>query len=394
MWPRKEPNLPDEIARIREHLRRLEAREGILDIIQRAQVILTLTNRSGGAVNEGDVVIVDVANDESFTTTVNVGSILVLGVVQEDIANLAVGRVLVEGYAPVVEVNDATARGDFLRTSGVATRATSQATMETGIFAKALTSTVGAGQVSAELFGVDSGAGGAYPPGWKFDLDEPKAVADDPDDEFDTGALDVKWTVVDGAANPVDLMADPTGRYDLTTRVGFLLLQARNTDNVDLRQDYTLPDTQSIVLAFSFGMAIDARSGILTDEVIVGLSLNNNDGGAHLGNYIVVEADADPDGWKIRSYFTGIGDYDSTPENQHGAPLARRIYFRIIRDGTSYWSYYSGDGTTWQSLGAAKAVGAILDNIWIYVHTVGALSPTPIHAVDWIREGDDAFDPW
>lgn len=133
---------------------------GNLDIIRGRQVILTLTNRSGGALNDGDVVIVDIANDESFTTTVVAGSLLVMGVVQEDIANLAAGRVLVEGYAAVVEVNDATARGDFLKTSTVATRATSQATMDAGVFAKALSSTVGAGQVSAELFGVDSGAGG------------------------------------------------------------------------------------------------------------------------------------------------------------------------------------------------------------------------------------------
>jgi hypothetical protein len=68
------------------------------------QVVVPLTNKSGGAVAAGDVVIVDTGNDAAFTTTTGAQSETSLGVAQETIANNATGRVLIAGYAALVNV--------------------------------------------------------------------------------------------------------------------------------------------------------------------------------------------------------------------------------------------------------------------------------------------------
>jgi len=132
---------------------------GVLDVIRGRQVVLSLTNKSGGALNEGDVVIQDIGNDDAFTTTTSIGSELVLGVVAETIANDAIGRVITQGYAAIVEVDAATTKGQYLKTTDAVTLATPVSEMDAGVFAVALSAIGGAGQVSAFLFGVDSGKG-------------------------------------------------------------------------------------------------------------------------------------------------------------------------------------------------------------------------------------------
>lgn len=88
------------------------------------QVVLPLTNKSGGGVIAGDVVIVDTTNNDSFTTTASAGSLLAIGVAQETIASNAVGRVLVQGYAALVNVNASVTRGNYGKTHTVAKQAT------------------------------------------------------------------------------------------------------------------------------------------------------------------------------------------------------------------------------------------------------------------------------
>src|SRR5690349_14326890 len=88
------------------------------------QVVVPMVNKSGGSVAAGDVVIYDTGNNEAFTTTTSGSSLLVAGVAQETIANNATGRVLVEGYAALVNVNASVTRGNFGATHTVAKQAT------------------------------------------------------------------------------------------------------------------------------------------------------------------------------------------------------------------------------------------------------------------------------
>lgn len=371
-----------------------------LDLIRGRQTVVPMTNKSGTERSEGEVVIVDVANDDAFTTTVVAGDTQVAGIVAETIANNAIGRVIICGKAPIVEVDAATGRGNFLRTGTTAGKATPSVAIVEGVFAKALSATVGAGQVSALLYGCSLGAGTGeeYPPSWKFDLDEPKAVPDDPpDDEFAQGAggLDGQWTVVDGNSGVCSLTYGGGDRYDLTSRVGWLLIQADFGNPVKLRQDYTLPDGKSIVLALAPSLMADAQAGIANNELQVGMSLNDNDGDYNAGNYTFINIDPNVEGWRM--FKAGPGGVCSTPSSANplcSCPLAEKIYLRIARDGLDYYCSWSTDGTTWFPF-KKDTHGGALTNIWIWCASSAAFGdPTPIQAIDWLRLGGNNVDPW
>ena len=88
------------------------------------QVVVPMTNKSGGGVIAGDVVIIDTANNAAFTTTTSAGYTGMIGIVQETIAVDAIGRVLTSGYAALVNVNATVTRGNFGKTHTVAKQAT------------------------------------------------------------------------------------------------------------------------------------------------------------------------------------------------------------------------------------------------------------------------------
>lgn len=98
------------------------------------QVVLLLTNKSGGSVAAGDVVVFDTTTDESFTTTTTGRAELSVGVAQETIANNAVGRVLVSGYAALVNVPASVTRGHYIETHTVVKQATGNSTRRSGSF--------------------------------------------------------------------------------------------------------------------------------------------------------------------------------------------------------------------------------------------------------------------
>jgi hypothetical protein len=115
------------------------------------QVVEALTNKSGGSVAAGDVVIVDTTNNDAFTTTTSASFGGVIGIAQETIANNAVGRVLMAGYAALVNVPASVTRGHYLFTHTVAKQATGSASRAVGAFGQFLT---GGTTPDAHLFGI------------------------------------------------------------------------------------------------------------------------------------------------------------------------------------------------------------------------------------------------
>ncbi len=104
------------------------------------QVVVPLTNKSGGGVIAGDVVIVDTGNNDAFTTTTSASSTVTIGVAQETIANNATGRVLISGYAALVNTNASVTRGHYGATYTVAKQATDAgASRVAGTFCQFLT---------------------------------------------------------------------------------------------------------------------------------------------------------------------------------------------------------------------------------------------------------------
>ena len=104
------------------------------------QLVIPLTNKSGGGVVAGDVVVVDTTNNDAFTTTTSANFTGGVGIAQETIASNVVGRVLVSGYAPLVNVNASVTRGHYGATFTVAKQATDAgASRGVGTFCQFLT---------------------------------------------------------------------------------------------------------------------------------------------------------------------------------------------------------------------------------------------------------------
>lgn len=122
------------------------------------QVVIPLTNKSGGGVIAGDVVVIDTTNNDAFTTTTSVGTTNVVGVAQETIANNATGRVLTAGYAALVNTSASVTRGNYGKTHSVAKQAVDAGSSRiNGTFCKFLT---GGTTPDAVVFNPDVSAAG------------------------------------------------------------------------------------------------------------------------------------------------------------------------------------------------------------------------------------------
>jgi hypothetical protein len=109
------------------------------DLLRGRQTVAPLTNKSGGGVVAGDVVVLDSANASSFTTTTTSGlATRFVGVALETIASNASGRVLLFGYAPIVNLNTSAALGDLLKIHTVAKQATPVGSSAAGVFGQVL----------------------------------------------------------------------------------------------------------------------------------------------------------------------------------------------------------------------------------------------------------------
>jgi hypothetical protein len=124
-----------------------------------------LTNRSGTTLSAGDVVVIDTGNTQSCTTSTTASDLDVIGVVVSGGIALAKVAVITEGRSAAVTVTGATAIGDYLFQSTTAAEAVSSSTNASGSFARALSSTAGAGSVIAQIGGgalLASGAGSDF----------------------------------------------------------------------------------------------------------------------------------------------------------------------------------------------------------------------------------------
>lgn len=184
-----------------------------------------LTNKSGGDLAYGDVVVLDNSNANGFTTTTTAGlSTRGLGVIFDvaGIANNATGAVAIGGWCPQVNLNAAATVGQFVKTHTVAGQATPHSSPQVeGDFGVALTASA---TPPALLFG------SANPPGGSGSgtvtntgtlTDHALIVGNGGVDVSALGSLGTTTTVLHGnaAGDPtfaaVDLTADVTGDLPL-----------------------------------------------------------------------------------------------------------------------------------------------------------------------------------
>lgn len=115
-----------------------------------------MTNKSGGALTAGAVLVIDTTTVNAFTTTTTVGSMQIAGVLQESSAADASSLVKFVGPVVQLQVDGTTAIGDWLATgttAGKATPTTAPTDPPTGAFAIAMSASTGAGTVQAHMQG-------------------------------------------------------------------------------------------------------------------------------------------------------------------------------------------------------------------------------------------------
>jgi hypothetical protein len=231
-----------------------------------------------------------------------------------------------------------------------------------------------------------------------------KTSVDTPDDEFNSTTIDAKWTVVSGTAGTASLFGNAGGAtnavYDLSTRPGWMLMQTGTTtgNTVQLRQDYTIPDGSSIVVALAIASPSQDASpgpGWADNELQVGITLNTDDTGATAGaagiDFYAMEVDANStDVQVVGRGMTSGGTSISTIWR----PIGTMIYLRIARTGLVYYPYFSMDGFTWAPMDDVTFASA-LTNIWIFHRNVATQgTPTGVTAWAWVRLGSNNIDPW
>jgi len=139
--------------------------------ITNAKDMAPLTNKSGGSVVTGDVLVQDTTTNLAFTTTTTAGDLRPVFVVPSEVAgatptastktilNNELGWVFKAGaYVPLATVDGAVTRGDYLKTSGTAKKFTTTGiqvaagtVIPPGSCAIALSTAAGAGQIPVLL---------------------------------------------------------------------------------------------------------------------------------------------------------------------------------------------------------------------------------------------------
>lgn len=109
-------------------------------VVRSPRIALDLTNQSGADVAAGDVVVLDTAHDDAFTTTTTASFTGAVGIAQADIVAGAAGSVLLSGYAPLVNVTASVTRGHYGATSTTVKKASDAGTSRaSGTFCQFLT---------------------------------------------------------------------------------------------------------------------------------------------------------------------------------------------------------------------------------------------------------------
>ena len=231
-----------------------------------------------------------------------------------------------------------------------------------------------------------------------FDLlSTTKSVADTPDDEFAASTLDAKWTAVSGTSGTVDLLETAeVETYDLATRSGWLLMQAGAASGqiVELRQDWTLGDGESIVVAFA-GPGPSLGSSATNNERQYGITLNDTDTSHNDGDYIVLWHDTETTDNSHILFQYDISGLTAIGTSGEPMPDPGNLFLRIARSGTSYYGFWSaGSGSAWQPMGSVVFATAPT-NLWIFDWAqASGHDPIPITGVCWVRQGTNSLDPW
>jgi hypothetical protein len=308
------------------------------------QVVLPLTNKSGGSVAAGDVVVVDTSNNDAFTTTTTGQAETSLGVALETIANNGTGRVLVAGYAPLINVPSSMTRGYYIQTHTVAKQATGNATRQAGSFGQFLT-------------------GGTTPDGWLWGFPDRTATAGTPD----LAGLTIE--------RRIQGVSDYVGAYDAsaTATRGFPVgALARSRQHTVLGSECIYPDgltsanlaafdgpfmqeLQGTAAAMSAGTGTNAHPGVT--QLSTGTSTTGRGGVATGANAVALG------GGKVRFLVVAKIDTLSDGTNRYSVNLGMGTTAGSTNQGEGVTFRYSDNVNSgkWQAVCAASSVETATD---------------------------------
>jgi len=215
-----------------------------------------------------------------------------------------------------------------------------------------------------------------------------------PDDDFNGTSLDGKWTVVNGSAGTVSLLETANqSKYQVNDGL-FVQVGQSGSQQVSLRQDYTIPDGSCVVVAFSPALNMDAS--ISNNELSMGIAINDDDSARGAGNKTIVVVDANGSAVRIIHFDGSI--IGSTGGSTTGSGALREtgqvLYIRIQRNGLDYHAFISWDGTVWIPFGK-KTFASAPDNLWLDVDCQASYGdPLPIQVFHWVKQGGSNVDPW
>jgi hypothetical protein len=343
-----------------------------------------LTNKSGGSVAQGDLVIVDTANSSAITTTTTAAYVSGrIGVVLEPngIANNATGLVAFSGWVPVINLSGTGSIGDLVKTHTVAKQGVRHASPQVaGDFAQALGTTA---TPAALLFGTVQLGGGSGAPSTA----EYVATASDP-----TLSAEVVIPGLAGAADRAGI-AGAGVAYEFDSGASPLSWSAAvDTETVDstIPSHLFIQDNGAADAIGTFGwspagafdirakVSLGAELGTSTSQVYVGLAVYNT--GTDAGILLLFRYLGSSDQYQLLAYTRA-----SSTSTQRGATQVvggNFVYLRLVRDGSNNCSFYwSLDGLTWllivtQSHTFTPAKAGLI---------VLASSVVTNVAVDWIR---------
>lgn len=288
-----------------------------------------LTNKSGGSVAQGDVVIVDIANASSFTTTTTGAYVSGrIGVVLEPngIANNALGMIAFSGFVPVINLSGTGNIGDLVKTHTVAKQGVRHAAPQAaGDFAQVLGTSA---TPVALLFGsVNPGAfdASAVDVTGTFKLSgdiSPAQITSNQNDYNPTGlsGATVLRLSSDASRNITGLQGGADGRVIAIVNVGSNNIVLKDADSGSsaanrfaLSGDITLAADDGLILQY------DSTSSFWR---CIGKSPGGAGGAPSTSNYVTTSADGSLSAEKVLPY---LADY--SPNIPPGSPNASNDEF-------------------------------------------------------------------
>ncbi len=336
-----------------------------------------LTNKSGGSVAQGDVVIVDTANAAAFTTTTT-GAYVAgrIGVVLEPngIASNAIGLIAFGGYVPVITLSGTGSIGDIVKTHTVAKQGVRHASPQVaGDFAQVLGTTA---TPAALLFGTVQLGGGS---GITMDQADPYGLhhrlsgSSADDDEFSSNTVG-SYTAV-----------TPTGSVNWVASNGVLsclfsgqsandicaLLKAMTLANGEWFETRVLTITKKLVNYTMAGLVV--TDGVLTTSNAFAVIMYQS----ATANELVFEL------WTgtLTNMTVSAQSYVAEPDSQHDG-----VKLMLLRNSSTSFSYKIGiSGAQFSGFGSTNAnPGFTPTHAGAFVSVWGG-AQTAIAEFDYIR---------